>query len=167
MNEIRFDNNFNANEWFIVISLFIGILVVLVLPKRYTKKTTIVYLICGMFFGFIFDHTLSVFPISYYIINDSNTFEFMDFLSHVMYGAYSYLFFYLYDFFNIKPRLSLIYILVWTLISVGFEGISVFIGVFHYENGYKIYYSFVIYLLVISFWLVLHRSIRTYGEKQF
>ncbi|MMZ60844.1 hypothetical protein D3C76_201700 [compost metagenome] len=167
MKEIRFDSNFNSNEWFIIISLIVGILVVLMLPQRYTKKTTGIYLICGIFFGFIFDHTLSVFPVSYYVINDSNKFELMDFLSHVMYGAYSYLFFYLYDYFKIKPRLSVVYVLVWALISFGFEGISVAVGVFHYENGYTIYYSFVIYLMVISIWLLLHRIVNAYGEKQF
>ncbi len=167
MKEIRFDSSFNMNEWFIVISLFIGTLVVLLLPKRYTTKTMIIYIMCGMFFGFIFDHTLSVFPISYYVINDSNSFELMDFLSHVMYGAYSYLFFYLYDLFNIKLRFSLVYILMWAFVSVGIEKLCVALGVFHYQNGYNIYYSFVIYLLVVSLWVPFHRMIKSYGEKQF
>lgn len=120
-----------------------------------------------MFFGFIFDHTLSVLPVSYYVINDSSTFELMDFLSHVMYGPYSYLFFYLYDLFNIKPRLSLLYVLVWAFVSVGIERFSEIIGVFHYRHGFNIYYSFVIYLLVLSVWVPFYRIIKVYGEKQF
>ena len=167
MNEIRYDNNFNENEWFIVISLFVGTLLVFLLPKRFTKKTTCVYLMCGVFFGFFFDHTLSVLPVRYYVINDSSSFELMDFLSHVMYAPLSYLFFYLYDCFKIKPQFSLLYILVWAFVSVGIERFSETIGIFHYQHGYKIYYSFVIYLLVESFWVLFYRVIKAYGEKQY
>lgn len=167
MNIIRYVTHFNANEWFIIASLFIGTIVVVLLPNRFTKKTTYVYLMCGMFFGFFFDHTLSVLPVSYYVINDSSSFELMDFLSHVIYAPYSYLFFYLYDFFNIKPHLSLVYILVWAFLSVGIELFCSHIGIFHYQHGYNIYYSFVIYLLVISFWVIFFRIMNAYGEKQY
>ncbi|WP_312094636.1 hypothetical protein [Niallia sp.] len=167
MNEIRYDNSFNTNEWSIVISLFIGLLLVLILPKRFTKKTASVYLMCGVFFGFFFDHTLSVLPVRYYVINDSSSFELMDFLSHVMYAPISYLFFYLYDFFNIKPNFSLLYILVWGLVSVGVEKLCVTIGIFHYQHGYNFYYSFVIYLLVVSIWVLFYRLIKVYGDKRY
>ncbi|MEH7106998.1 MULTISPECIES: hypothetical protein [Bacillaceae] len=167
MNIIRYVNHFNANEWFIVASLCVGTIVVLLLPKRFTKKETAVYLMCGMFFGFFFDHTLSVLPVSFYVINDRGSFELMDFLSHVIYAPYSYLFFYLYDFFRIKPHFSLVYILVWAFLSVGFERFSVIIGIFRYQHGYNIYYSFVIYLLVISFWVLFFRIMKAYGEKQY
>lgn len=168
MNVIRYyDYNFNANEWFIVISLLVGTLLVFLLPKRFTKKTTCVYLMCGVFFGFLFDHTLSALPVSYYDINDNSSFQLMDFLSHVMYAPFSYLFFYIYDFFNIKPQNSLLYILVWAFMSVGMERICVYIGIFYYQNGYSIYYSFVIYLLVQSFWVIFHRIIKAYGEKEY
>lgn len=167
MNEIRYDHHFNANEWFIVISLFVGALVVFLLPRRFSEKNTCVFLMCGVFFGFIFDHTLSVLPVSYYVINDRSSFELMDFLSHVMYAPYSYLFFYLFDYFSIIPRYSLLYILVWSLLSVGIERLCEFIGIFHYQYGYNTYYSFVIYLLVLSIWVLFYRVIKTYGEKQF
>ncbi len=168
MNGIRYyDHNFNANEWFIVISLIVGTLVVLKLPKRFTNKTTCVYLLCGVFTGFFFDHILSVLPVSYYDINDNSSFQLMDFLSHVMYAPFSYLFFYIYDFFNIKPNLSLLFILGWAFISVGIELFSEYIGIFHYQNGYNSYYSFVIYLVVQSLWVRFYRIIKVYGEKQF
>lgn len=167
MNIIRYDHSFNANEWCIIISIFVGTLLVLILPKRFTKKTTCVYLLCGVFTGFFFDHVLGVLPVSYYDINDSSSFQFMDFLSHVMYAPFSYLFFYIYDFFNIKPRFSLLYILVWAFVSVGIELFCVYIGIFHYRNGYNIYYSFAIYLLVQSFWVIFYRIIQAYGERQY
>jgi hypothetical protein len=84
MSIIRYDSSFNVNEWCIVISLIVGTLSVL--PKCFPIKTTYVYLFCGVFTGFISDHILSVLPTSYYDINDNSSFQFMDFLSHVMYG---------------------------------------------------------------------------------
>jgi hypothetical protein len=168
MNKIYYyDDQFNTNEWFIIISIIVGALLVIFLPKRFTKKTTYLFLLTGIFNGFFFDHVLSVLPVSYYDINDNSAFEFMDFLSHVMYAPYSYFFFYLYDYFKIKPQFYLLYILVWSVISVGIERFSVYIGIFHYQHGYKIYYSFAIYLLVHSIWIIFYRVIRTYGDKQY
>lgn len=167
MKEIRFDHHFNANEWFIVIALIVGSIVVLWLPRRFSRQTTCVFLLCGVFFGFLFDHTLSVFPVSYYEINDSSSFEVMDFMSHVIYAPFSYLFFYLYDYFNIKARSSPLYILAWTFASIGIERFCMNIGVFHYHHGFTIYYSFVIYLLVQSSWLLIYRMIKAYGTKLF
>jgi len=167
LNAIRFNHHFNLNEWFIVAALFVGTLMVLWLPRRFPKKTTGVYLMCGMFWGFFFDHTLSVFPVSYYVINDAPRFEVMDFFSHVIYAPYSYLFFYLYDFFNIKPASSPLYVLAWALMSCGFERLCVALGIFHYQHGYNTFYSFVIYLLVISIWALLYGVIRIHGDKRF
>ncbi len=165
MSEVRYDHHFNMNEWFIVIALIIGILTILGLPRRFPRKTSGVYILCGIFCGFVFDHTLSVFPVSYYAINDTSKFETMDFLSHVMYGPYSYLFFYLYDLVHIKAHHSLVYIMAWALMSVGFERLSAAVGIFHYRHGYSIYYSFAIYLVVISGWVLLYYALRAYGDK--
>jgi hypothetical protein len=167
LNLIRYDHHFNANEWSIVISLIVGAMLVLLLPKRFTKRTTCVYLMCGMFFGFIFDHTLSVLPVSYYVINDSSFFELMDFFSHVMYASVSYLFFYLYDLFRIRSKFSLVYILVWALVSTGAERLCVNLGIFHYRHGYNIYISFAIYLLVQSIWVQFYRIIKVHGERRY
>ena len=159
--------HFNLNEWFIVTSLILSAALVIWLPRRFSNKTTAVFLLCGVFFGFLFDHTLSVFPVSFYTVNDTPWFEVMDFLSHVMYAAYSYLFFYLYSKLEIKLHAAPLYVLIWVFISVGFEKLCETIGIFRYENGYSIYYSFVIYLLVTSFWIYFYKVIMAHGEKRF
>lgn len=142
MKIIQYEDQFNTNEWFILISVIVGILLILLLPKRFTKQTTCVFFMCGVFSGFLFDHTLSVLPFSYF-------------------------FFYLYDRFTIKPRFLLLWILGWALLSVGIETICERIGVFHYENGYKIYYSFLIYLMVVSLWVLFYKVISIYGDNQY
>lgn len=167
MKEIRYDQQFSANEWFILSAFVIGALLVILVPRRFDLKTSGVFLMCGVFFGFFFDHTLSVFPVSFYRINDTSEFETMDFISHVVYAPVSYFFFYLYDLFQIKIRNSLMYVLAWSFLSCGFERISEAVGVFHYENGYKILYSFEIYLIVQSLWLLLYWAIKLYGDRRF
>ncbi|MFK9091688.1 hypothetical protein [Bacillus salipaludis] len=163
----KYDHHFNGNEWFVIIALIFGILVVYFLPWRFPKQIAIVFVGCGIFFGFFFDQTLSVLPVSFYDIGDTSHFEVIDFLSQCMYGPYSYLFFYLYDRLTISPRFSPIYILVWTFISTGFEKVADMIGVFHYKHGYNIYFSFVLYLGVLSIWVMFYYFLKAYGHKQF
>ncbi len=167
MNDIRYGQHFGANEWFILSAFVVGALLVLLAPRRFNPKTSSVFLMCGVFFGFFFDHTLSVFPVSFYRINDTSKFETMDFISHIIYAPVSYFFFYLYDLFHIRIRNSLLYVLAWAFASCGFERISEAAGVFHYENGYKILYSFVIYLVVQTLWVFFYRAIMAYGDKRF
>jgi hypothetical protein len=167
MDVIYYDHHFNMNEWFILISVVVGAILVIKVPKRFSKKTTLLYLLCGVFTGFFFDHVLSVLPVSYYDINDNSTFEVMDFFSHFMYAPVSYFFFYLYNMFHIKPTVTPIYILVWVFVSIGIERFCVHIGIFHYSHGYNIYYSFAIYLVVISLWVFFYRTIEVNGEKQY
>lgn len=166
MEVIRYDTHFNINEWYTIGTFCMSVLLVVILPKRFPKKMTAVYLMCGVFFGFFFDHTLSVLPVSFYDINDRSTLEVMDFLSHLVYGPFSYFFFYLYDYFKIKPRFSPVYVLAWATVSVALELLSGFLGVFHYLHGYTIYYSFVIYLIVQSIWVALYYIFQRYGEKE-
>lgn len=157
---IVYDNRFNSNEWFVIAGLSIGILLVILLPRRFPIKTSIVFFMCGVFFGFFFDHTLSVIPVSFYDVNDSSRFQLIDFISYFMYGPVSYLFFYVYDRLRIKPTFGPLYILCWSLIAVGMEWMAVAFRVFHYQNGYRLAYSFPIYLVVQSIWVILYYRIK-------
>ncbi|MGV3466071.1 MAG: hypothetical protein ACO1OT_12355 [Heyndrickxia sp.] len=152
-----YDNQFNANEWSILLGLLIESILLFVIPKRFPRKISIVIFTCGVFSGFLFDHSLSVEPVSFYDVNDKSTYQLFDFLSYLTYGPICYLFFYMYD--RMKRKSATIYILIWSLISVGIEWYAVHFGVFHYRNGYKIYYSFLIYLIVQSCWMVLYKRI--------
>ncbi|TJY42616.1 hypothetical protein E5161_07115 [Cohnella pontilimi] len=155
---IVYDNRFNTNEWFIIGGLCVGMALVIFLPKRFPTKNTIVYFMCGVYSGFFFDHSLSVEPVSYYDVNDKSAFQFMDFLSYLSYGPMSYLFFYIYDRIRPKPSHIPLYILIWSLTAVGLEWLAVRTGVFHYLHGYKLAYSFPIYLIVQSCWIAFfHR----------
>ncbi|GMA59564.1 hypothetical protein GCM10025859_59310 [Alicyclobacillus fastidiosus] len=43
---------------------------------------------------------------SFYDVNDTSKFEFMDFVSYWMYGPVSYVFFFLYHFLKVKVKFS-------------------------------------------------------------
>ncbi|WP_338113130.1 hypothetical protein [Paenibacillus artemisiicola] len=152
---IIYDTRFNANEWFVLGGFLVGIGLVLFLPKRFSMQRTILYYMCGVYSGFFFDHSLSVEPVSYYDVNDTSDYELMDFLSYFAYGAVGYLFFYVFDKLRVRMPYVPVYILAWSLASVGLEWISVRIGVFHYNYGYKLAYSFPIYLIVQTAWTML------------
>jgi hypothetical protein len=164
---ITYDNHFNENEWSIILALGAGAVILYFLPRRFSNQTAGVFLLCGVFFGFLFDHTLSVLPVSFYDLNDTSSFEWFDFLSQCMYGPYGYLYFYLYDRFRVKLRYAPVYILVCALISVGLEKILNLLGVYHYQKGYYLYFSFVIYLAVLSSWVGIYYTVKKYGEKLF
>ncbi|KPV42535.1 hypothetical protein AN477_16980 [Alicyclobacillus ferrooxydans] len=153
-NIITYDNQFNANEWFVIVALFLGLFVTFKLPSRFSRKLSALYFLCGISFGAFFDLTLGTIPRSFYDIGDSSTYQFVDFLSLLMYGPFSYLFFYLYDFLKLNLKLSPLYILSWTLLSLGTEWLGVQLGVFHYHYGYGLQISFVIYLIVHSLWVL-------------
>ena len=157
---IVYDNRFNANEWYIIAALCIGILCVWLFPKRFSRQTAFVFFMCGVYSGFFFDHSLSVEPVSFYDVNDVSKFQIMDFISYWMYGPYSYFFFYVYDKLQLKPSRIPIYILVWSLLSVGNEWLAVKCGVFHYRHGFQLAYSFAIYLFVQSCWIALYYRLK-------
>ncbi len=159
-SDMIYDNQFNTNEWFIIIGLSIGLVCVAICPKRFPKQIAIVFFMCGVYSGFFFDHSLSVEPVSFYDVNDSSKFQLMDFISYWMYGPLSYFFFYIYDRLQIKPALAPMYIFVWSFASFGLEWLAVVCGVFHYVHGYKLAYSFPIYLMVQSCWIALYYRIK-------
>jgi hypothetical protein len=146
-----YDNHFNLNEWTILGALFVSVITVVLLPRRFPLKKSIVFFVCGIFTGFVFDHSVSVQPVSYYDVNDNSSYQFFDFLSYLTFGPKSYLFFYIYD--RVKPFSKSIYILLWSLFDTGIEYCADLVGVYHYNHGYTIFYSFPIYLLVCSCWL--------------
>lgn len=153
---IIYDTHFNANEWFVIIGFCIGYLTLFLLPRRFSLKVTFVFVICGIYSGFIYDHSLSVEPVDFYDVNDHSLYEFIDFISYLMYGPWSYLFFYIWNCVQIKFRLAPIYIFVWSLLSVVLEKVATICNVYHYKNGYEIINSFPLYLLTLSIWSVLY-----------
>jgi len=154
-----YDQKFNSNELFIIASLTIGSMLVWKLPRRFTIKESLIYLSFFIFLGVVFDHTISIEPFDYYDVNDSSAYQFMDFLSYLSFGPFGYLYIYFYDYFKIKNKYVTIYIFVWTMSALAMEFIAQALGVYHYKNGYTIFYSFPIYLFILISHLCVYKWI--------
>ncbi|KIL39661.1 hypothetical protein SD70_18645 [Gordoniibacillus kamchatkensis] len=153
---IVYDTRFNANEWFVIVGFCIGYGMLFLLPRRFSYKITLLFIICGIYSGFFYDHSLSVEPKDFYDVNDTSLYQPWDFLSYLMYGPLSYLFFYIWDCVRFKFRFAPLYIFAWGLVAVAFEKFAIVCHVFHYKNGYRLAYSFPIYLLTYSIWSALY-----------
>jgi hypothetical protein len=162
---VVYDQYFNKNEWFDIIALLTGLILVWRFRKGLTIKEAIVYFFYSVFIGMVFDHTISIKPFDFYDVNDNSSYQLMDFLTYFMYGPYGYLFIYFYNRFKVKIKYTPIYILVWACISMTMEFIAHMLGVYHYKYGYQIYYSFPIYLLTLSFQICLYRFLRIRREE--
>lgn len=163
---IVFDHAFNANEWSVYAGLSIGVLLVLFLPKRFALKGSLVFFMCGTYSGFFFDNSLTINPFEFYEVNDSSAFQVLDYFLYLAYGPFSYLFFYGWDYLGLKSKAFPIYIFLWACVVLGLEWFGRLNGVYHYLNGYKIAYSFPIYLAVFSLWGLLYRYYKTLIAKE-
>lgn len=142
-----YDHGFNENEWFVIASILVTNLAIWLAPRIFSKLEAIGYYIFGIYIGLFYDHTISIKPWDYYDVNDNSSYQVIDFLSYIMYGPYGYFFLYFYVKFNIRGLRTIPYVLVWSGFSVLMEWIGVKVGLFHYDKGYKMYWSFPIYLL--------------------
>ncbi|WP_138417538.1 hypothetical protein [Aquibacillus sediminis] len=141
--------DFDYNEWFILITITVFYGLIFLLPKRFPLSVSIIIMLFTSTVARLSDHLLSGAIIGdVYDIMDTNVYELFDFLTYVTYGPFGYFLFYLYDLFKPKSIWLVGYIFLWSLASMGFEGISAFFEVFHY-NGWKLTYSFSFYLIVI------------------
>lgn len=150
-----YDAHFNANEWYVIAGLCLGLFVIYKLSPRFPRKLSIIFFVLGVTFGSLADHYIGTIAISFYDTSDTSAFDFADIPALLMYGPYSYLFFYLYDPIKMKTELAPLYILSWALVSALFEWTAMLTGVFHYDDGYWLGISFMIYLLVHSIWVFL------------
>ncbi|TMU86943.1 hypothetical protein FGG79_02030 [Bacillus sp. BHET2] len=163
MNRI-YERSFDLNEWFIILSLFGLLFLIWVTPKMFSFLEGFSYFVYGISTGMFYDHTISIPPWDYYDVNDSSAYQGIDFISYIMYGPYSYFFIYIYRKLGIKGIMNLAYILIWTTFSLLMEWLTVKIGIFHFDKGYKMYWSIPIYMAVQSVQLIFHHKVR--GSKR-
>ncbi|MFC7063496.1 hypothetical protein [Halobacillus seohaensis] len=154
---VIYEESFNWNELFVIGSLVLTVIVIWITPKIFTILEGIAYFIYGIVYGMFYDHTISVKPWDFYDVNDTSAYQVIDFLSYVMYGGYSYFFLYFYEKIKIKGLWHMIYVLIWSCVSLLFEWIGVKVGVFHFDKGYKMYWSFPIYIIAQSMLIIFYQ----------
>lgn len=156
---IIYDKSFNQNEWFIILVLLVSIALIIILP-RMELPFILVLNVYGITAGMFFDHTISIDPFNFYDVNDNSNYELFDFISYIMYGPFAYFFVYFYEKFKIKGLLTILYIFLWSIISICLELFALKIGVFHYRREYRLLYSFPIYLFIQSCLVIFYHFIK-------
>ncbi|KPV40859.1 hypothetical protein [Alicyclobacillus ferrooxydans] len=160
-----FDTSFNVNEWAIIVGLCIGLSLVIFLPKRFPVRASLVFFMCGVYSGFIFDNSFTTEPYHLYEVNDGSHYQLMDYTLYLAYGPISYLFFYIWDLMSLTSKAVPFYVLIWVLIAWGLEWLSTSLGIFHYFHGYQFLFSMPIYLVVFFLWFTLYSYYKILSAK--
>jgi hypothetical protein len=159
---VVYEHSFDANEWYVISNVVIFSVVIFYLPKIFSLLEGIAHLSYGVFFSMFYDHTLSVPPWDFYDVNDASKYQFMDFLSYIMFGTYSYVYIYIYKKLNIKGFMNIFYIAIGTCLALLLERLSLKIGLFHFDKGYSPYWSIPIYIIAQMVQIVFFHL----GQKQ-
>lgn len=155
---------FDQNEWFIILNCLFGYLWVVFVPRRYPHAISIMVVLFTVTVAVIMDHTIATPPLDMYDINDLEKYESTDVITYFMYSPYGLLSVYLYDKFNPKGLYFTTYVIMWSLLAVGFEWLAYIYNVFKY-NGWTLYYSFSFYLFATTLHLKFFQFILRYYRE--
>ncbi|WP_160725509.1 hypothetical protein [Bacillus sp. USDA818B3_A] len=153
-------NQFDANEWFITLSLILTYLLIIKLPKRFPRTITLMLLLFGMGYVQVVDHILAGISYNTYDINDYAEYELFDWIGWFIYPPFGYFFIYCLDKWSLHGRQLFWYIFGWSLIAMVVEWISLKFHMFTYY-GWKFTYSYPVYLLTLCLYLLFFLYIRS------
>jgi glucan phosphoethanolaminetransferase (alkaline phosphatase superfamily) len=139
---------FDKNEIYILVMIVITYMAFFLLPKRLPRTITILFLVWGFASSTLFDFTIGGGLLDFYKVNDSNRYELFDLLTYILFATFGYFFVYFYEWLGINKKRFIFYVLGWTLVGLGMEKVSIWLGVTQYQHGYKIPYSLAVFLLV-------------------
>ncbi|HZG84315.1 hypothetical protein [Paenibacillus sp.] len=158
--------NFDRNEWYILAMLVISYAAVVLVPRKVPKR----YLVLGLLWGFasstLFDFTIGGGMMDFYRVNDSHRYELTDLLTYFMFAPFGYFFVNFYEMLNIGKRKLLIYILGWTIVAVGMQWVSEWMGMTHYQRGYKLEYNVVVFLIIQTITGLVYAHLKTQPVKR-
>jgi hypothetical protein len=152
----------SGSQWFTLVLLSFYIFVFL-LPKRFPSAITLIFILYGIAAGRFWDQVLGTPSIDFYDIGKSGKLDLFDIILYIAYGSPSYFMVYIFDRFKLRKQHLVFYIPVWALIAIGFEVLGNKLGVFNYKNGYKLIYSYPIYLISFSILFILYYKL--YKQK--
>lgn len=157
-------DKFDSNEWFIIISLIVMYAIVFLLPKRFPLSVTLIMLFFSMTYAHVLDHILAGISFELYDINDIKKYEWFDLITWFLYPPFGYMFVYFFDKWSVRGVGIFWYILLWAIISVGEEALSLKFNIFTY-HGWKLSYSFPVYLITLSIYLLFFLYLKNTFNK--
>ncbi|RAP73758.1 hypothetical protein DL346_26245 [Paenibacillus montanisoli] len=159
------ERGFGTNDIFLISCIIVVYGIMFLLPKRFPLPVTILLLCFSASIASILDNSISGHIFDLYDIMDGPQYSIMDFIVYPLYAPFGYFFIYAYDLFRLKGLRTVVYISLCSLLSVGFEWLCYKAGVFHYKNGYHLWYSYPIYLLSQTATVYFYKFITGQSQK--
>ncbi|MRG86120.1 hypothetical protein [Salinibacillus xinjiangensis] len=154
---------FDHNEWFLLISLVLIYGVMFLLPKHIPTTITILVMIFSILSARFLDHLMAGPTINFYDMMDTGKYDLTDVFLYFLYGPFGYFFIYVYEKFNIQGLAVLFYILICSLFSIGYEWLNVHFDVFNYKN-WALRYSFTVYMGVQAITILFYHFVKNRYE---
>ena len=153
--------SFDKNEITIIILLLISYTLFFILPFKFKREITWLFLLLGFTIGIIFDFTIGGGLMDFFILNDTNHYELFDLSYYLIFAPFSYFFTYFYDTFNIHKWTFIFYILLWIIIGVSMQWVFTKLEIVEFQNGYKIHFSFAVFLTTQTLTALYYEFIRS------
>lgn len=142
--------HFDLNEWFVILALVLMILIVCILPKRFSPVVTTFILVFNVYMGQTIDLLIGAPPYDQYDMLDRDKYEIVDGILYLFnYPLIAYVALTLYGQWKVKGLGRFFYIGAWALITMSAEWVADLAHVFTYK-GWRLAYSFIVYLGVYS-----------------
>ncbi|MGG3562393.1 hypothetical protein ABES03_12375 [Neobacillus rhizosphaerae] len=166
MTILPLPQKFDQNEWFILFTIIVLVCLLNKLPRRFPTSITILLLMFTISVARGVDHVIAGPHVDLYDIMDSGDFELFDLLCYVPYAPFGYVFIYLYDKFQLKGISLILYIVIFSVGSIGFEWMtgSNYISYLKYSS-WKPIYSLPIYLVIQPCTILFFHLITSIHEK--
>lgn len=156
----------DANEWFILATIVMGWIFVYKHRRLFPLPLLVLLLFASLMLALTLDLIFGAPPLDLYDINDTKYVEWFDMLLYADYPPFGFLFLYVYTRLRLRGGAALVYIIAFSSVSMGVELLADYAGVFK-NKGWKYAYSFPVYLLAQSLYLMFYRWIRQvyFGTK--
>jgi hypothetical protein len=164
VNYLPLPQQFDSNEWFVILSIVVSFSLLFLLPRRFPLSISILILSFSIFIARSVDEILAGPKVNFYDVIDSGKYELFDVISYAMYAPSAYFFIYFFDKFKFKGFYLFFYIVSFSLIGWGFEWVCEKFGVFTYIQ-WQLKYSLAVYLVVQPLTLLFYQLISQSHQK--
>ncbi|MGJ7922091.1 hypothetical protein [Neobacillus sp. LXY-4] len=154
-------DSFDKNEIAIMVMNGFAYIPIFLLRKKLPADITVVALVWGFTIGILFDFTIGGGLMDFYRLNDSNRYELFDLAYHFLFAPFGFMFIYLYEKLTITKKTLIIYVIAWAFIGIGAQWAFTKLDILHFQNGYKLSYSFPVFLVIQTITGLYYRLIKS------
>jgi hypothetical protein len=157
---------FDANEWFVVVSFLVSWGAVLFLKGRPSLPRVVPLIIFNIFTAMSADFIIGIPPIDLYDVGDMPKYEIIEVVIYAFaYPPMVYFLVYLYERWKPEGWRFVGFVLLFSVVTAGLEGLSVLFHVFTYK-GWALIYSPLVYIVVYVLDLLVYRATMHYLHKE-